>query len=202
MNKTYISSDLHFWHKNILKYCPESRGQFSNADEMNAKIIDNFNSKIDDEDTLFIVGDIGFGKPSVIMECLKALNGKKIIVWGNHDFRLMKSHEFHSQRNLAGVIHDGMAWWGHHMLDDVKYPLHIQHFPCLDWIDMNHGGIMLHGHRHSPKGKTDTYDHNTRSMDIGADGNDLMPYDMDDVVRMMRGRNHRYQGHHDEHTNR
>lgn len=72
----YFISDMHFDDINILVY---SRPQFLNIKEMNDLIIKNWNEKINDEDTVYIVGDVGN------IDYLEKLNGKKIIITGNHD---------------------------------------------------------------------------------------------------------------------
>jgi calcineurin-like phosphoesterase family protein len=48
---------------------------------------------------------------------------------------------------------------------------------------MNQGVIHLHGHVHLPKhlklGEG-------RSLDVGMDGNDMKPYSLDDVMRLVK----------------
>ena len=198
----FISSDLHAFHKNIPIYCKDSRGHFvDKIDDMNQTLITNINSKVTDNDTFIIAGDIGFGKPGPIMEFLKALNGEKIIVWGNHDRRLRASPEFESMKGLAGVRLATHYYDFHHNHCDTKRMVAVSHFPLYVWDGMAHGTIMLHGHCHSAKENRDTFGPEVRCMDIGMDGNDLMPYNMDDIVSMMSSRGMRYHGHHDENQN-
>ena len=51
----YFTSDLHLGHRNIisLQYRP-----FESVEEMDRALIDNFNSVVKKNDTVFILGDI------------------------------------------------------------------------------------------------------------------------------------------------
>ena len=91
MSYTWFTSDMHFNHytseeRNILKYCSRP---FSTVEEMNEKLIQNWNNRVGMEDTVYHVGDFcfkggGCGKKSAqYWESL--LNGKIIYVKGNHD---------------------------------------------------------------------------------------------------------------------
>lgn len=91
---TWFSSDYHFFHNNIIKYCDRP---FNNVHEMNTKIITEHNNKVGKEDTVYFLGDFGFyaseskalrgeGEPYYPDELLKKMNGKQwYFVKGNHD---------------------------------------------------------------------------------------------------------------------
>lgn len=87
----WFTSDLHFEHANIIKYCNRP---FKDVDEMRKKIIENWNSVVGKDDTVFILGDIGFGPLGQIIENVKQLNGKKILIPGNHDRGYIGKPEF------------------------------------------------------------------------------------------------------------
>lgn len=81
----YYISDLHFCHKNIPKF-EKPRNHFGEDIElMNNTIIQNWNEKVTEEDTVNIIGDIGIGAQDNIVECVKQLNGKLKLWPGNHD---------------------------------------------------------------------------------------------------------------------
>ena len=50
----YYTSDLHFGHKNIIKY--EDR-PFSSIEEMDEALIDKWNKKVKKNDEVYILGD-------------------------------------------------------------------------------------------------------------------------------------------------
>lgn len=81
---TFIMSDLHFSHKNILKFNPETR-QFRDVDHMNESIISEWNTKVKPDDTIYHLGDFAFAGNTKKREILDQLNGKKIFILGNHD---------------------------------------------------------------------------------------------------------------------
>ena len=75
----------HFNHKNIIKYEPDSRGQFNSIEEMNETIMQNWNSVVNNEDTIYVLGDFFMGHISTIEPILNRLKGKIILIRGNHD---------------------------------------------------------------------------------------------------------------------
>lgn len=78
----YFTSDLHFGHKNIIKY--EDR-PFSSVEEMDEFLIYKWNSKVGKNDEVYILGDFGFVSGTRANELLDRLNGKKFLIKGNHD---------------------------------------------------------------------------------------------------------------------
>jgi calcineurin-like phosphoesterase family protein len=83
----FFTSDTHFYHENILKYCNRP---FSSVDEMNEKLIKNWNSVVGKNDIVWHLGDFCFGRKENISEILPKLNGKINLVMGNHDHQKVK----------------------------------------------------------------------------------------------------------------
>jgi calcineurin-like phosphoesterase family protein len=86
---TFFTSDQHFSHHNILRHEDAARrgqwGQrFRDVDTMNTYITDQWNKRIQPDDLVYVLGDMSF-KQSVLAEILPQLNGRKILVCGNHD---------------------------------------------------------------------------------------------------------------------
>ena len=81
--KIFVTSDLHLDHTNIIKYCSRP---FFDTDEMNKTLVENWNNSITNEDTVYFLGDLAFGKGSNSTDYwLTKLNGKIIFIKGNHD---------------------------------------------------------------------------------------------------------------------
>ena len=78
----YITSDQHFFHKNIIDY--ENR-PYSSVEEMNEDLITKWNSVVTDEDTVFCLGDFALSNKDNIIEIGNRLNGHKVLIKGNHD---------------------------------------------------------------------------------------------------------------------
>lgn len=81
---TYFISDTHFGHTKVIEY--EDR-PFANADEMDRLLIQNWNQKVKEDDLVYHLGDVGLHKKSCLRDIIHKLNGTKILVRGNHDFR-------------------------------------------------------------------------------------------------------------------
>lgn len=78
----YLIGDTHFNHENIILY--ENR-PFRNVEHMNQEIIKRWNNKVKKTDTIFLLGDVGMGSKDKLKEIINQLNGKKILIMGNHD---------------------------------------------------------------------------------------------------------------------
>jgi calcineurin-like phosphoesterase family protein len=59
------------------------------------------------------------------------------------------------------------------------------HYPIASWNNMNNGVIHLHGHVHLPNHLRVT---GGKAMDVGVDGNNLEPIEMDDILIKMVSR--------------
>lgn len=79
----YFISDLHFAHDRVIIF---ERTEFKTIEEHDKYIIDSINRKVKNTDTLYILGDIGK------LEYVRELNGRKILLKGNHDSRSTKEY--------------------------------------------------------------------------------------------------------------
>jgi calcineurin-like phosphoesterase family protein len=75
----WVTSDTHFGHSNIIKYCQRP---FASSEEMDEALADNWRKTIKNEDIVYHLGDVYFGKRP---EFLKRLPGRKRLILGNHD---------------------------------------------------------------------------------------------------------------------
>lgn len=80
----YFIADTHFNHENIIEYCQRP---FENADQMNEYIIQRWNETVKKEDTVYHLGDVGFGTTEELKVLVGKLNGNKILIKGNHDLK-------------------------------------------------------------------------------------------------------------------
>ncbi|MDD5589191.1 MAG: metallophosphoesterase [Candidatus Nanoarchaeia archaeon] len=86
----FFTGDLHLNHSNIITY---ANRPFEDVWDMNDTIIKQWNERVKENDTIFIVGDFGFRmkigdqtiKPIAFLDY--SLNGNKILISGNHDNR-------------------------------------------------------------------------------------------------------------------
>jgi calcineurin-like phosphoesterase family protein len=78
----WLISDTHFDHINILKY--ENR-PFNDHLEMTEKLIESWNKTVNHNDLIFHLGDVFFCKADRMSGIAAQLNGRKILIRGNHD---------------------------------------------------------------------------------------------------------------------
>jgi len=167
MNKTWITADIHFDHTNILKFCAKSR-PFYDVEEMNDTIIKNWNGMIAVNDLVYILGDVAFCNAEKAVRLLKRLNGRKILVRGNHDVKLLKDGNF---RACFDQIEDYLE------IGFNGSRLVMFHFPIWEWDRMHHGAIHFHGHCHGRKTNIPG-----RIFDVAMDANNCLPHLMDDAI--------------------
>ena len=79
----FFTSDPHYHHANIMKYCSRP---FTSVEEMDEELIKRWNSVVTKSDTIYILGDLIFTKdPAEAVRITTQLNGKIILIKGNHD---------------------------------------------------------------------------------------------------------------------
>lgn len=146
MGRIFITSDLHFWHNKEFLYKP--RG-FNSVEEMNLAIVDNWNNIVNEEDDVYILGDLLLGGADNLeagLELINLLPGWLHIVRGNHDTD--KRWEAYSQ--LPKVVEMQNAIY----LKYRKYHFYLSHYPTLtanyDETSLHQKTINLCGHSHTP----------------------------------------------------
>lgn len=76
----YFTSDFHISHTNIIKFCSRP---YTDVQDMNKQLIDNWNNTVKSEDDIYNLGDFTFGNN--VDYYLSLLNGNIINIRGNHD---------------------------------------------------------------------------------------------------------------------
>lgn len=130
----YIS-DLHFDHERILFV---DRRKFSSVSEMNAYMVNEWNSSVTVEDTVWILGDISLKLTETAIQCVSHLCGHKHLILGNHDKRRNMSvyNELFESVSTYETIHDeGLL-------------VSLFHYPIESWEGMTYGSVHIHGHTH------------------------------------------------------
>ena len=81
--KTFVVSDMHFWHENIEEFCPQRKltADKNNLETLDPYMIQQWNKVIGPDDLVLCLGDLAFKN----IMYTKELNGKKILILGNHD---------------------------------------------------------------------------------------------------------------------
>ncbi len=78
----WFTSDLHFGHENIIRYCDRP---FADAAEMDAELVRRWNERVAPGDTVWVLGDVALGPIHRSLALVGDLAGDKRLVAGNHD---------------------------------------------------------------------------------------------------------------------
>jgi len=135
----YVIADNHFNHWNINKYC--SRG-FKDLQDMNSTMIKRWNKIVRPEDLVIHIGDLVFTKGSSeeIKKIIKSLNGRKILIKGNHD---RKSYSYYLTNGIDFVC-ERMIW------EFNKKKVLFIHSPHeITFNDYRTCKYIIHGHSHN-----------------------------------------------------
>lgn len=146
MSKIFVCSDLHLSHDR--QFVWGARG-FNSIEEMNATIIERFNSVVSPEDEVYILGDLCLGGADSLeanRAMLEQLNGKLHIILGNHD----TPARIAMYRELPSVVEVVYAT----MLRYRGYHFYLSHFPTMtgnldDDKPLKARVINICGHNHT-----------------------------------------------------
>lgn len=185
----YFTSDLHFGHKNILETCQrnyENCGKdFETIEEMNDFLIDRWNKKVGQDDTVYVLGDFSFRSGVSIKEYLVRLNGHKHLIVGNHDYKSLKNTTdikdyFESVSNMEVIKLDNKL-------------ITLCHYPMLEWNGSRRAksqdssiSWLIHGHIHNSKAGA-TYEYIKANLpcalNAGVDVNNYEPVTFDELLK-------------------
>ena len=166
----FFTSDLHLGHENCIRLCNRP---FSNIDEMDETLIENWNHKVTGKDTVYILGDLIYRSQKPPEEYLRRLRGKKHLILGNHDRGWIRSCQterfFESVNNLLYVA-------------DEKRQYTLCHYPMMSWPHIMRC-YMVFGHIH---GNTDAdywplIQANERMLNAGVDVNHFEPVTFEEM---------------------
>lgn len=101
---TYLISDTHFDHVNIIDYCHRP---FNTIHQMNETIVRNWNNAVSRNDTVYFLGDWGWGRKARPSSYWKhRLNGHITSLRGSHDRGGLRHKIIKSGRHTFLLIHD------------------------------------------------------------------------------------------------
>jgi calcineurin-like phosphoesterase family protein len=166
----WFTSDQHYNHFNIIGYCSRP---FLRWQEMNEVLIDRHNSRVNANDTVFVLGDFKFGAngPNTYDLC-KRLNGHLVFIRGNHD----KNNGLNVILEHAFVRSFGQDFLLIHRPDDV---LNVH----------DHFDFALVGHVHE-KWKFKENERGDKLINVGVDVWDFYPVHLKQILKAykMKGR--------------
>jgi calcineurin-like phosphoesterase family protein len=175
----FFTSDTHWFHRNILEYCPKRRELGDTVDDMNEGLIARWNQRVGKNDIVYHLGDFTLTtRVELIDEVLARLNGRIRLVKGNHDKWLRKFDELKNKDKFEWVRQYNKENFS---VGNKTYEIVMMHYPFLTWDGSARGSINIHGHAH---GGNDHLNRGTKRLDVGVDGeySNLRPLSLEQVI--------------------
>lgn len=137
----YYIADIHFNDLRVFNKCSRP---FANLEEYKNEIIKRWNTKVNEDDTIYVLGDIAEDSFTEVFGILKQLKGIKYMIIGNHDLKMLATYK------SCGVFKsvEFMA-----LIDDNGRKVCLCHYPVMDWMEFSRGGYLVYGHIHNKTGK-------------------------------------------------
>lgn len=177
VERVWFTSDTHFGHKNILRFCPQSR-PVASIEEHDERLIANWQAQVAPQDRVYHLGDMFFCNVTRARTIMEQLPGRIHLIYGNHD-RVIQSNS--DLRGKFEAIHD----YKEIRLDDIKVCLF--HFPIHEWHQVHRGSFHLYGHVHGSVTLPG------RAMDVGIDSRpdgDMLLWSWEEVKARLITRQH------------
>lgn len=197
----YFSSDQHYWHSNVIKYCARP---YETTEAMNEDLVNKWNSVVKPEDTVYVLGDFSLAfRPVEIYP--HRLNGNKILVPGNHDFchsynkksrhkenqekwfQKYRDHGFtilpeQTTLELEGL---GVVNLCHHPYSDIGDERAGGGDKYAKWRPADDGKILLCGHVHE-KWQTKKSTKGSLMINVGVDVHGFLPVSVEQLIEIAK----------------
>ena len=184
-SEVFFTSDTHFGHSNIIKYCNRS---FNNVDEMDEALINNWNAKVPKDGIVYHLGDFAWGSINYWEKIREQLNGEIILIYGNHDEKYLNNKLMY--KLFKEVTPQKKIWIN-------KIPIYMNHYPFL-CFGGSYKGLgatwQLFGHVHSNPRSEEGLDHKRlvncfpTQYDVGVDNNNFTPVSFDELYSYINNR--------------
>lgn len=140
--KNFFIGDMHFGHNEIIAF---DNRPYTSVEEMTEGLIENWNKKVSKDDTVYVLGDMFWEtcKPDFIRRVLKSLNGKIVVIRGNHD-EWTKNELI---RPLISKIKDYLEIYVP-LEDGAEVKCVLSHFYIPLYNGHRDDAILLHAHSH------------------------------------------------------
>ena len=179
--KMFFTSDTHFAHENIIKYC---KRPFRDVEENDEELIYRWNAKVPEDGIVFHLGDVAFGDHDRVDNILKQLHGTIYLVIGNHDWRrIVNQHKWRFELMTQQI---NMKIGKRHVI--------LNHYPMLAFSGAWRGvdaTYQLFGHVHTSPYTDEGLDQARMKMlftsqyDVGVDNNGFAPVSWKEVDQII-----------------
>lgn len=181
--KIWFTSDTHFGHKNIIRFCNRP---WKTSEEMDEALITNWNSVVKPDDIVFHLGDFAFASNGGWKRIIQRLNGHIFLIVGNHDEVRYPGHQTFD-------LFEGVA--SQMVLKIDGRTVYLNHYPFLcyggAYKQDKYAVVQLYGHVHSGPHNTGldvdrlklTFPY---QYDVGVDNNNYTPVSWEQIVKILK----------------
>ncbi len=169
--QTYIISDHHFFHKNIVEYAQRP------VDHMEILVAEH-NAVVKKEDRVLFLGDLSFADKEKTGLMISRLNGTKYIILGNHDRHNDSWYQdigFEVSESIFKVFVDGKD----------SYPIIFSHRP-VPFLPESYYNI--HGHIH--RGVKTDFPLSPKYFNASCEVLNYKPILLEDIIKTFKERNY------------
>lgn len=135
----YFIGDLHFGHKNVLAF---DNRPFTSIEKHDECLAQRWNTAVNIDDDVYILGDVSWRNTTETIQIMGHLNGRKHLIVGNHDKRLLKSKNMRDQFVEIEQYKELQPTENEEMIVLSHYPI-----PCFN--RHYYGAYHLYGHVHT-----------------------------------------------------
>lgn len=170
MQRFYIS-DLHLGHEAVIRMCDRP---FPSIDEMDRMLIENWNSVVQLNDEVYIIGDFMFKSRHDPVYYLKQLRGKKHLILGNHE-------KWTNHVNLPDYFETVSQY---KEITDSNRHLILFHYPLAEWARYHQGSMHVFGHIHNNRNYPafEFYRSQPNMLNAGVDINHFIPVSLNQLI--------------------
>ena len=196
----FFSSDQHYWHNNVIRYCNRP---FTSVEEMNELMVLAWNMNVKPDDIVYNLGDFSLAFRAVETFPQRLL-GTKYLVPGNHDF----CHSYHKKSRTPENREKWLQKYRDHgfiVLPEqttLELPelgtVNLCHHPYAGPYELENGGdkyekwrpvddgkILLCGHVHE-KWQTRRSPKGTLMINVGVDVHGMAPVSLDKIIAIAK----------------
>lgn len=178
----WFTGDNHFGHANIIELC---KRPFASTEEMDAEMINRWNSVVNDGDVVYHVGDFCLKNRHYALSVFRKLKGMIYILdCSMHHDRWMRNKE--DVLEVYTASSDTVKVTKQIIEITVKNQIFIlSHFPLFAWPKAYYGSIHIHGHVH---GSPIFTENGFPAVDVGVDCNNFTPVSAYEIIERVKGR--------------
>ena len=172
--RTWVCADHHFGHRNILTFKRDDGTMlrpFNDIEEHDETIIKNHNDLVDPKDRVYMLGDIVINRRN--MHILGRLNGRLVLVKGNHDIFQLKDYVPYFDDIRAYVV----------QLDSNRNKVILSHIP-IHPESLGRSGVNIHGHLHARKVLDETGKEDSRYKCVSLEHTNFKPIQIHEALKL------------------